>query len=285
MNQNIQNAILASLVADAYNLGSHWVYDEKQLQELSLDWNTLNAPEAMWHKGKEKGDFTHYGDQTFYLLEYMKENRTFNKEDFYLFWKEKMSVYTGYIDGATRGALENIGHTSNDLSICGRLAPLLINVDSKEVFLQRVKELVEITHNTQLAHDSSQFFGKLLWASLEKEDIQKSIQILKTEHPELEAWINAGTASKQEETFKTIREFGPACGIDGGFSGVIHLLSLDDDFKTVLEKNARAGGDNSARGMVVAMILGSQDSLSIPNDWVEDIKQIKKIKQVLKMGS
>lgn len=281
MTQKTKNSILCSLVADAYCLGSHWIYDEKQLKELPIDWEILNAPQAMWHKGKEKGDFTHYGDQTFFLLEYMHQNRTFNKEDFYLFWKEKMSAYTGYIDGATREGLQNMGCVSKDLSICGRLAPLLINADSKEIFLQRVKDVVSLTHNSELADNSSQFFAKLLWETTEGKDIQESIELLKKEHPELESWINAGVASKDQDTFETIREFGPACGIDGGFSGVIHLLSLRDDFKTTMQKNAHAGGDNSARGMVVAMILGAQESVIIPNEWIEDIKLIEKIKTYL----
>jgi len=285
MNQSIQNSILTSLVADAYNLGSHWVYDEKQLQELPLDWKSLNAPQAMWHKMKDKGDFTHYGDQTFFLLEFMDTNKTFDKDAFYLFWKEKMSSYSGYIDGATRGGLQSMGGASNDLSICGRLAPLLINANSQEEFLQRVKDLVAITHNTPLAHASSQFFAKLLYMRIEKKDIQESIQILKKEFKELESWIDAGVASKESNTFETIREFGPACGIDGGFSGVIHLLCQNDTLENILENNARAGGDNSARGMVVAMILAAKDNVTLPNAWINDIKEIKAIKKALQMGS
>ena len=61
MNKDIINkAIEGSLVADAYALGAHWIYDEVQLKDLDVNWDELNAPQAMWHKGKEKGDFTHY---------------------------------------------------------------------------------------------------------------------------------------------------------------------------------------------------------------------------------
>jgi hypothetical protein len=62
MNKQISNSIMASLVADAYALGAHWVYDEEQLKNLPIDWETLNDAQSMWHKGKIKGDFTHYGD-------------------------------------------------------------------------------------------------------------------------------------------------------------------------------------------------------------------------------
>lgn len=282
MNKNLQNSILASLVADAYSLGSHWVYDEEQLKTLPIDWQTLNAPQAMWHKGKEKGDFTHYGDQTLFLLEYMHNNLSFNRNDFYSFWKEKMSTYSGYIDGATRESLVKMGSDSHDLSICGRIAPLLINVKDEKEFLQRVQEFVTITHNSVLAQNASQFFAKLLWATKEKQNIQESMQTLKEEYPQLREWVNAGVTSKESDTFETIRAFGPACGIDGGFAGVIHLLSLEDDFKTIMQKNAHAGGDSSARGMIVAMILGMREDIEIPQTWIDEINLINDIKELLK---
>ena len=281
MHNNIHNSILASLSADAYLLGSHWVYDEEQLNNLPIDWESLNPPQAMWHKGKSAGDFTHYGDQTFFLLEFMKENKKFDKKDFYTFWSKKMSSYEGYIDGATRNALENIGSANNDLSICGRITPLLLNTQTKEKFLHDVSELVSITHNSELAKTATRFFAELLWDTKENQDIQNNIQNLKHNYPTLLEWIDDGVNSKDKETFSVIREFGPACGIDGGFAGAIHLLSLDDDFKTIMQKNAKAGGDSSARGMVVAMILGIQDDFQLHDNWTDNINNIKEIREYL----
>lgn len=281
MKTNIRNSILASLTADAYALGAHWVYDEEDLKNLPIDWGTLNDAQAIWHKGKVKGDFTHYGDQALYLLEYMSKNKEFDKEDYYSFWKEKMSNYDGYIDGATRNALVEMGSQSNDLSICGHIAPLLLHVDSKNDFLKRVKDFTFITHNSELAHLASQFFAELLWDSKENQDIKINIQTLKSKYSKLAHWIDEGINSKDIDTFDAIRGFGPACGIDGGFSGVIHLLSMDDDFKTLMINNSKAGGDSSARFMVVAMILGSQDGFENIQKWMDNINTIDKIKTYL----
>ncbi|EDZ61300.1 protein containing ADP-ribosylation/Crisallin J1 domain [Sulfurimonas gotlandica GD1] len=283
MNKQISNSIMASLVADAYALGAHWIYEEAHLKSLPIDWETLNKAQSMWHKGKAKGDFTHYGDQTLYLLEYMSQNKEFDKNDYYPFWSEKMSNYAGYVDGATRSALVKIGSESNELSICGHIAPLLIDADTKEIFLSRCKEFAEITHNSKLAVSSTLFFAELLWDSKENKDIKKNIELLKSKYPKLLTWIDAGVKSKDADTFSTIREFGPACGIDGGFAGVIHLLSLEDDFKTVMQKNAKAGGDSSARGMVVAMILATQDDFELPDEWMNAINTIEDIKNYLSL--
>ena len=281
MNKQITNSILASLTADAYTLGAHWVYDEEQLNNLPIDWDTLNDAQSIWHKGKLKGDFTHYGDQTLFLLEYMSKNEEFDIKAYYSFWKEKMSNYSGYMDGATREALLEVGSFSNDLSVCGHIAPLLINADSKGEFLSRVKDFTKMTHNSEIALLSSQFFAELLWESRKNQDIKSNIQLLKNQYLELEVWINEGTRSQGSDTFTSIRDFGPACGIEGGFSGVIHLLSLDDDFKTVMQKNAKAGGDSSARGMVVSMILGTQDDFTLEEEWMNEINTIQDIKSYL----
>ena len=276
MTNTIKNAIFSSFVADAYTLGAHWVYDEEQLKNLPINWETLNAPQAMWHKGKTKGDFTHYGDQTLFLLEYLSQNKSFDKQQYYTFWNSKMQNYQGYIDGATRNALENINSECTDLNICSRITPLLLISSSKKDFLEHTKALTQMTHNSPLALQTSQFFAELLWDTKENQKLKENINTLKENYPLLTKWIDEALATKENDTFTTIRGFSPACDIDGGFSGVIHLLSLEDDFKTIMTKNAKAGGDSSARGMVVAMLLGIDDNFELPLEWVDAMN--KKIK-------
>lgn len=282
MKLQIKNAILASLVCDAYSLGSHWVYDEKELKKLPIEWNSLNAPQSLWHKGKKAGDFTHYGDQTLFLLEYIMQDKSFDKESYYKFWKERVSTYDGYIDSSSREALNAIGASSNDLSICGRIAPLLLVSSSKEEFLNKVAAFVSVTHNSELALNASKFFAELLWMAQENSDINALINQLKAKHEIFTKWINEAIEKKDEDSFETIREFGPACGIDGGFAGVIYLLLQDKSFKEIMILNAKAGGDSSARGMVVAMILGVSQEIEIPKEWVEGINKGEIIKRLLK---
>lgn len=268
MNEKIEKSILSSLVCDRYSLASHWVYDEKELKGLPIDWEELNAPQSLWHRGKESGDMTHYGDQTLFLIEFVKRTHLFNKEAYYDFWKEKMSEYKGYIDGSSRQALEAIGASSSDLSICGRIAPLLLCSSSKEEFLQHVADFVSITHNSPLALNASAFFAELLWLSQTDEDTTTLIDRLKHNYPDLQKWIDEAIEKKDENSFETIREFGPACGIDGGFAGTIYLLLQDKSFKELMIENAKAGGDSSARGMVVAMILGLSSKTELPKEWL-----------------
>lgn len=277
MDTQIKNSILATFVCDAYCLGAHWVYDEKELAKLPLDWESLNAAQSLWHKGKLAGEFIHYGDQALYLLEFVVKNKSFNQADYYAFWSEKMSSYDGYIDGSTRESLKNIGAPSQELSICGRIAPLLLCSNSKEEFLENVTAFVSTTHNSSLALNASAFFAELLWGVKEGGEIFTLINQLKPKYEEFGTWIDEAIAKKDENSFDTIREFGPACGIDGGFAGVIYLLLQEKDFKSVMIENAKAGGDSSARGMVVAMIMGMNKEINIPIEWTQMMKKYTEI--------
>jgi ADP-ribosylglycohydrolase len=273
----IKDLVLATLVTDAYCLGTHWIYDETQLVENDIIWDELNNPLAIWHKGKSAGDFTHYGDQSYWLYEFLKDKNSFDEKEYLNFWFNKMKTYTGYVDGASRDTILNIennvtpsGSSSHDLSIVGRIVPLLKVSKTKEEFLQNVEKFVKLTHNNKEAIQSADFFANLLLMVLEKNDIEKSILQLKNSYDaHFQDMIQKGLDSKASDTFETIRTFGPACDINGGFSGVIHLLCKYDNLKDMLISNSKVGGDTSARAMIASAILfANKDISEIPQNWL-----------------
>ncbi|WP_122893240.1 ADP-ribosylglycohydrolase family protein [Arcobacter peruensis] len=275
--KKIEELILTSLVADAYSLGAHWVYDEKQLKENNLNWEELNNPLSVWHKDKKAGEFTHYGDQTYWLYEFLKDKDTFDENEYLKYWESKIASYNGYIDGSSRETLENIkndvvpsGSSSTDLSIVGRITPLLLVSKTKEEFISNVEKLVKLTHNSQKSINASKFFAKVLLESLEGKEIETILLELKEQSDShIQGLISRGIASKAEDTFDTIRTFGPACDVDEGFSGIIHLLCKYSNLKDMLICNAKAGGDSSARGMIASVILMANKSIKqIPQNWL-----------------
>lgn len=275
--KKVKELILASLVTDAYSLGAHWVYDEKQLKENNLNWNELNNPLSVWHKDKSAGEFTHYGDQTYWLYEFLQNKENFDEKEYLKFWEEKIISYDGYIDGASRETLENIkngvspsGSNSSDLSIVGRIAPLLLVSKSKKEFLENVEKFVKLTHNSEKSISAAIFFAKVLLECLDGKDVISAIEsIQKESNTTIQAFVQRGLDSKAADTFETIREFGPACDVAEGFSGIIHLLSKYTNLKDMLMCNARAGGDSSARGMIAAVIfMANQPSSQIPQNWL-----------------
>ena len=275
--------VLASLVADTYTLGTHWIYDETQLKDIDIDWDNLSAPKAMWHKGKSKGDFTHYGDQTALLYNYVKERSIFNASEYFTVWYNYMTNYDGYMDSATKDTISKYeesgkklysGSNSHDLSIAGRIAPLLLVSEDLDDFLENVEILTSLTHNNELPLESANFFGNLLYMTIKGNNIKDSIIELSTlgYSKELKGYIKQAFKRVEQDSFSVIREFGPACGAESGFGGVIHTLIKYDNFKEAMVVNAQAGGDSSARGMIIAMILvASQGKGVIPNSWIEDM--------------
>jgi ADP-ribosylglycohydrolase len=276
--EEIDKIISAILVADAYSLGAHWIYDENQLKSLPIDWDGLNAPQAMWHKGKTAGDFTHIGDQAYWLKEYVSEQKSFNSKGYLDFWKDKMDSYEGYIDGATRETLENIkngdmiGSDSHDFSVVGRIAPLLYVSKNKEDFLKNVQELVKLSHNNKQVLECADFFAKLMLRVKEGKNIEEEMLHLSDDFSAfISDGVQKGISSKKEDSFKAIRDFGPACGVEDCFSGVVHLLAkYSNDLRTLLIQNAKAGGDSSSRAMTATMIISANRQITeLPKSWYD----------------
>lgn len=276
----IDNAIQGALVADAYALGAHWIYDETQLINLPINWEDLNAPQAMWHKGKEKGDFTHYGDHTKWLCDYVQTHNHFDPCEYAAFWRKKMGNYQGYIDGSSRETLEILknnpntlcGASSHDLSIIGRIAPLLLVSKTKEEFLANTQMFVSLTHNSPVVLKAADFFASVLFDVALGADIADTVKNTPVD-PLLARAHGAALSSKGHESFNAIRTFGPACSVEGGFEGTIHLLLSYDDYQTAMIANAKAGGDTAARAMIVGMIMGAANK-NIPQAWKNSVKNL-----------
>lgn len=279
-DKTITNAIQGAFVADAYALGSHWIYDETQLKNLPINWEDLNAPQAMWHKGKVKGDFTHYGDHGQWLYEFIQTHKNFDPSLYATFWLEKMKDYRGYVDSSSRETLEILnnnpktlcGAASHDLSIIGRIAPFLLVSSSKEEFLANTQMFVSLTHNSPVALKAAQFFASVLFDVAQGANIADTIKHTAVD-PLLARAHGAAINSKGQESFDAIRTFGPACSVEGGFEGTIHILMSYDDYKNAMITNAQAGGDNAARAMIIGMIMGAALK-EIPLAWKDSVKNL-----------
>ncbi len=70
MKTKVQAALVAAFAADALALPAHWIYDTGKLaKEFGRLNQFLKPAEGSYHFGKDKGEFTHYGDQMLVLLE------------------------------------------------------------------------------------------------------------------------------------------------------------------------------------------------------------------------
>jgi len=281
MNTRKEDIILSTFVADTYCLGAHWVYMKMQLDKSDLDWNSLNAPMTRFHKTKAKGDFTHYGDQNSWLYEYLKKENKFEPEIFIRVWEKKMSSYEGYIDESSKETLRNLaiplnipcGGVSDDLSVIGRIAPLLLVSNTENEFLKNVRAFVLLTHYSEIIKEASEYFAKVLWAVIHGADIMESIKSFKEPYTHrLKEYVTKALGSTLD-TYDAIRIFGPACDAEEGMPGVIYLLNkYGSDYQTIMIENAKAGGDSSSRAMLISMLLvAAYGKEIIPKNWIDEM--------------
>src|SRR3984957_1602724 len=111
LEARLRGAVWGQFVGDAAALGTHWIYNLAELQKLYPGGiQGFEAPqEGHYHFGKKPGDQTHYGDGALVLLESLAKEGRFDPRAFGRSFVEafRTDTYSGYIDKATRGTLEN----------------------------------------------------------------------------------------------------------------------------------------------------------------------------------
>lgn len=287
MKEKIKNAVIASFIGDALSLGVHWVYDTAQIKSEYGRLEEMTAPKLVpYHQAKEKGDFTHYGDQAFCLLTSIAENQGFELEVFQKSWTVLFEDYSGYVDGATKDTLKNMtdnpsqhptGSLSDDLGGAARIAPVsLMLQQGHDAMMTAAQQQTAMTHNQGAVIDTARFFAKLSGLVI---DGQSPVAAMETamdslpEGTEVKTLIKKGLESGDRETPAAIKQFGQMCSLEGALPSTIHLIArYETDLKTALIENIMAGGDSSARGLMTGFILGAHNGLDqLPDTWKTDM--------------
>ena len=287
---------MAAFTADALALGAHWVYDIAQIKDKYGRLDYMAAPEiAPFHKGKEKGDFTHYGDQMFLLLESLSYCSGFDFDNFSTQWKAMFEDYSGWVDGATKETLANLeagkspqeaGSGSTDLGGASRMVPLaLFYGEDRETFMANAETQTVMTHNHPQVIQGARFFAS---AAIEAAKGRKPVDALKMAQKELasdspiDQMITDGLESVDKETKQAIAGFGQMCETQAALPGTIHLIAkYPHDLKTAMVENVMAGGDSSARGILCAFILGICNGMdAIPEQWIKEMRLAERIRSL-----
>lgn len=293
MDSKIKDAVLASFIADALCLGVHWVYNTFDIENKYGRLEQMVTPElAPYHESKQKGDFTHYGDQMLILLKSITKDARFDLNQFSSDWQNLFTSYDGYMDHATKETLQNIsqgkppgksGSMSQDLAGASRIAPLLlIYSQDLNTLIHTAKAQTAMTHNQKTVLACSEFFARTAVKALEGIKPSRAIEIVINEMPDaqlIHQMVIQGLESVKENTQQTIHRFGQSCSVKDAVSSTIHLIArYEDNLKEALIENLMAGGDSSARGMLAGLIIGCHHGLeTIPENWLNDMKAYTEI--------
>lgn len=297
MKTKAKGMVMASFAADSLALGAHWIYDTGMIDRKFGRVRQLLKPlKESYHPTKDRGEFTHYGDQTLVLLESVADHGGFDLQHFAGSWQGLFKAYHGYVDEATKGTLENFasgkgpeesGSFSNDLGGAARIAPLVYRYrDDVEQLIASVRAQTAMTHNTALVVAGAEFFARVaarVLAGVSPVTAMQEVGVECFKGTPVEEMLQEGLESRKLETRKAILEFGQSCDAHGAFPAVVHLIArFEEDLREALVENVMAGGDSAARGLIAGMILGAHlGPDAIPREWWADLKQGERILQLL----
>ncbi len=289
--------VLSSFVGDSLGLGVHWIYDTARIEKGFGRVDTFLKPASdSYHPTKERGEFTHYGDQTFVLLESLAAKRGFQLEDFAARWRRLFEGYDGYYDQATKATLQNFsldkrpqdaGSPSNELSGASRVAPIVFCYrDDLDTLVEAARDQTRMTHNDRHVIDGAEFFGRVSWLVLRGTSPIAALEEVSNErfdNSPLWRWVRDGIESKAAESVSTIARFGQSCHVDDAFAGVVHLIAkYEDNLEQALVQAVMAGGDSAGRAMIVGMVLGAHlGEQGLPEQWVSGLRKRREIMDLL----
>src|SRR6056297_3361756 len=168
MDKKRLGAVYLSLIGDAISLGSHWVYDTDKVKEhFPGVVSEYTTPElAKFHKGKEAGDFTHYGEQAFALLKSIYKNEGFELKKYRDEWMEYIENNEMFMDHSMKESLEKFkeseslsGSENVELGGLARSAPTFLDSTiDKEDFLAQI----HLTHNGEIVDQTAEYIYQVM---------------------------------------------------------------------------------------------------------------------------
>lgn len=279
--------LLGSILADAFSLGGHWIYDTDRLKQSFGEYDRLHDPlPDSFHPNRKKGEHTHYGDQTLLLLEFLAENESFKVDEFKKYWMEKMEHYDGYVDHATKDSIAAIksdkewGSVSTDLSGASRIAPIIYCSKSSEQGIKDAVDQTKVTHNSEKVVASAEFFARTAYKVLDGK--KPAIAIEEVSKEMKNSWIDKKLEAAKEylemSPEEAIGELGQACSVSGAFPATIYLiLKYEEDYRQAMTANVMAGGDSAARGLLAGMIIGAYKEETIPKEWLKEMCSLERV--------
>jgi len=291
----LKGLIWGALLGDAYSLGGHWVYDQEALANATLNLKGLNPPLATYHPTKKAGDFTHYGDQTLWLLEHVNDAKTYDPYNYAKIWQEKMNNYEGYVDGASQTTLTNLnegasfmgsGSDAHDLSIVGRHAPILFAVKNIDEILERVKFHTFLTHMNKEVLDASKYIVEVTLAMVYDLDVETTLKERAAFYGDMvKEEVHKAFELKDLPSNEAINTLGASCGVKGALASTVYLLlNYHNDFEALLKANVLAGGDSAARAMVAGMVVGARYGFeAIKPSWIEELIEYEKLSLLIEV--
>ena len=143
-----------------------------------------------------------------------------------------------------------------------------------ETDLPVVEAHLALTHHGEPVANAGRALSNILHAVAAGAPLRDAIAEYTTE------WVSKGqldTWSRLEDRTVVGRHLTTACYLPKSFTASLYLAwKYHDDFSSGVIANARCGGDNAHRGVVVGSLLAAAND--IPERWLRDLKSIERLR-------
>ncbi len=280
--------LFGSLTADAYALGTHWIYDTAVIDTLKDQLEGFIDPAVpRFHQKRRAGEHTHYGDQTLLLLRSVAGEGDFSRDRFAREWQEMMSGYDGYIDHATAQTLADpsAGSSSDDLGGPARIAPLVFRYwDEPELMIVSAEAQTAVTHNSSAARETARALAEITCRVIAGSSPAEAVREYAREDgggDSIRHLVQAAVDAPVGDTRAAVLGFGQMCSIRGALPSALSIiLASDIDLKEALYRNVLAGGDSAARGLVIGMVIGASGA-QVPDEWLGQYRHFAEVSALL----
>ncbi|MFP4372516.1 MAG: ADP-ribosylglycohydrolase family protein [Halanaerobium sp.] len=285
MQNKRKDLLKAIFIADALSFGAHWVYSTDKLkEEYSGIIEEYRTPMAKFHEGKEAGDLSHYGEQAFALLQSISDHQGFDLKQFRNDWIQYLENNEMYMDHAMQDSLEKfkdedtlVGAKNHELGGIARSLPLFLEEDITE---QDFLDLIHLTHNAEVVDQTAKFVFNVMQEVLAGKDYKKAVKDNKGLNQFVEDSFDK--IGSKDKIVENADERGQGCSIEQGFPIVLDILWNADNLLEALTLNIMAGGDTSARAIVIAAVMAASEGLdSTPQKLVDGFNKSETVKKLL----
>jgi len=286
-SQEVRWQMLAgSLIGDAHALGTHWIYDLDRVESLfKPELGLQEPPEDTYHRGKHRGDQTHYGDQVLMLFDFLRAKQgRYDGEAFRSFWASRMKAYRGYVDTATRESIvmlergDRYGYPSDELGGAARIAAVLYWIEDPKEAVSAAVDQARLTHRSARSMLVTDLFARTAVRLLQGEsdsiiDVLRSVrderntQVLQANPDDVLVQTKADIRFFDDSLKNALRYLdrspremamglGQSCHAQHALPVILNILARNADYRESLRINALIGGDSAARAMLIGLLLG-----------------------------
>lgn len=270
---NTASILRAAFLADSLGLGSHWIYNQGKLNRLYPEGTfDFDDPRSNYHPNRNRGQFTHFGDQMLVLLRSLVASQKWSPSLTQEIFREAMANYDGYLDKATEDSLASFpkipGSNANDLSGASRIFPLLLLELPLEELVVAARQQTEMTHGDPMVVDTAEFLVRTIDALKKETNLEVALTKAATaNYTALPAskWLEQAKAAAEAGNLnQSASEFGLTCHIPEAFPTTFQYLfhwiaqgseKSSQALLSILSANNLAGGDTSARAILIAALL------------------------------